>query len=102
MLAFLRPNQKLLPGQDATKDLYSLINDRAQTLTLPDGCAVIKSDHAHSVVWDDPLSALAILTKCTEPVWLRSKSPSLFSGLKHTAVSLLIPPNFVSQLPEKT
>jgi len=102
MLAVLRPNQQLVPGQDATKDLYSFINDHAQTLTLPDGCAVIQSDHAHSVVWDDPLSVLAILTKCTETVWLRSKSPSLFSGLKHTAVSLLIPPNFISQLPEKT
>ncbi len=85
---------------DPEKHLTTLINQCANALPLPEGCAVIVWHTSHDVVWSDPLTALAILSKCTQEIWLRSKSPSLISALQLRTVSLLIPPNFVSQLPK--
>ena len=80
--------------------LITLINRRAAKLPLPDGCAVIKTNPAHEVLWDDPLSALAILSKSTDTVWLRNKSPSLSEAVRRTSISLLIPPAFTDRLLE--
>ncbi len=87
-------------GERATceRRLSVLINRRAAELPLPDGCAVIKSDPAHEMLWDDALSALAILSKSTETVWLRSKSPALSLALQRSSVSLLIPSGFADLL----
>ena len=41
-----------------------------------------------------PLTALAILSKCTDTVWLRDKQPSLTGSFERGAVSLLVPPGF--------
>jgi hypothetical protein len=92
--------------QDGTQSsvnrrLITLINRRAKTLPLPDGCAVIKSQEYHQVLWDDPLSALAILSKSTDNVWLRSKSPSIHLALQRSSISLLIPLAFVGLLLEQ-
>ena len=84
---------------DAEKRLITLINERANTLPLPEGCAVITSDVSHAVLWSDPLCALAILSKCSDSIWLRSKTPSLMAAYQCGTVSLLVPPNFVNQLP---
>ena len=84
---------------DASQQLAALINQRAQDLTLPDGCAVIASLPTHPVLWPDPLAALAVLAKCTGTVWLRSKTPSLVVAVRQASVSLLVPPAFVSRLP---
>ena len=84
---------------DAAQQLAALINQRAQDLTLPDGCAVIASLPIHPVLWPDPLAALAVLAKCTGTVWLRSKTPSLVVAVRQASVSLLVPPAFVSRLP---
>jgi len=80
--------------------LITLINRRAAELPLPDGCAVIKTIPAHEVLWDDPLSALAILSKSNDTVWLRNKAPSLSEAVRRTAISLLIPPAFTDRLLE--
>jgi homoserine dehydrogenase len=88
--------------RDPTAHLRALINARADALPLPDGCAVIPAEKTHTVLWDDPLSALAILCKCADTVWLRSKNPSLLAIQQRSAVSLLVPPTFASRLPEKT
>ena len=80
--------------------LATLINRRASELPLPDGCAVIKAHPKHCVIWDDPLTVLAILSKSTETVWLRSKSPAIKSALQRDAISLLIPPAFIDRLEE--
>jgi hypothetical protein len=80
--------------------LITLINRRAAELPLPDGCAVIKTNPAHEVLWDDPLSALAILSKSTDTVWLRNKAPSLSEAVRRTSISLLIPPAFTDRLLE--
>jgi hypothetical protein len=85
--------------QDPDKRLITLINECANALPLPEGCAVIASDASHAVLWSDPLCALAILSKCTQSVWLRSKTPSLIAAQQCGPVSLLVPPNFVNQLP---
>ena len=85
--------------EDPAQQLAALINQRAQDLTLPDGCAVIASLPTHPVLWPDPLAALAVLAKCTGTVWLRSKTPSLVVAVRQASVSLLVPPAFVPQLP---
>jgi len=71
--------------------LIDLINQCADSLPLPEGCAVIAADISHEVIWPDTLSALAILSKCTDSIWLRSKSPSLVSIRDKNSVSLLVP-----------
>ncbi len=84
--------------QAATRQLNALINERAQALPLPEGCAVIVPRPEHQVLFGDLLSTLAIFSKCTESVWLRSKTPSLIAARGYKEVSLLIPPNFCAQL----
>lgn len=79
--------------------LQQLIEQRAKTLPLPDGCVTIPSHQSHAVLWSDPLSVLTILTKCTTTVWLRDKSPSLLAALDQQSVSLLVPPAFAHRLP---
>lgn len=83
-----------------TRFLQQRINKRASELSLPEGCAVLKSHPAHPVIWTDPLAALAILTKCTDTVWLRGKTPSLSPLNERRDVSLLVPPAFTAQLQE--
>ena len=82
----------------AMRQLNTLINERAQALPLPEGCAVIVPRPEHQVLFGDLLSTLAIFSKCTESVWLRSKTPSLIAARGYKEVSLLIPPNFCEQL----
>jgi hypothetical protein len=77
-----------------------LINRRAAELPLPDGCAVIKTEPKQELLWGDLLSALAVLSKSTDTVWLRSKSPSLSWALQRSSISLLIPPAFMDRLLE--
>jgi hypothetical protein len=80
--------------------LLQLINRRTTELPLPEGCAVVKSLETHARIWSDPLAALVALTKCTDSVWLRAKTPTL-SNLQHRrCVSLLVPPDFLGQLKE--
>ena len=94
-----RPAARKTGTADAAQQLAALINQRAQDLTLPDGCAVVASLPTHPVLWPDPLAALAVLAKCTGTVWLRSKTPSLVVAVRQASVSLLVPPAFVSRLP---
>ncbi len=80
--------------------LFALINHRADELPLPEGCAVMEAHDSHGVIWPDALSALSILTKCTDSIWLRSKTPSLASVKGKPSLSLLVPPLFIKQLPK--
>jgi hypothetical protein len=82
----------------AESQLIALINHRADELPLPQGCAVMAVNDSHGVIWPDALSALAILTKCTDTIWLRSKTPSLASIKGKSSLSLLVPPLFIKQL----
>jgi hypothetical protein len=84
----------------AESQLVALINHRADELPLPEGCAVMAVNDSHGVIWPDALSALAILTKCTDSIWLRSKTPSLASIKGKPTLSLLVPPLFTNQLPK--
>ena len=84
----------------AESQLVALINHRADELPLPEGCAVMAVNDSHGVIWPDALSALAILTKCTDSIWLRSKTPSLASIKGKSSLSLLVPPLFTNQLPK--
>ena len=85
---------------NATEQLAALINQRAKELPLPEGCAVIKTDATQAEIWTDALSVLAILTKCTDTIWLRSKTPSLAGARTKRTVSLLVPPLFINHLPK--
>src|SRR5688500_4055222 len=42
---------RIKPARDAGKHLCTLIDQRAQELPLPDGCAVIPIAEGHRVVW---------------------------------------------------
>ena len=79
---------------DAAQRLAALIDAHARRLPLPPGCAVVASHPCHAAPWGDPLTALAILSKCTDTVWLRDKQPSLTGSFERGAVSLLVPPGF--------
>jgi hypothetical protein len=85
-------------AQAATRQLNALINQRAQAMPLPEGCAVIVPRPEHAVLFADLLSTLAVFSKCTESIWLRSKTPSLIAARGYREVSLLIPPNFYEKL----
>jgi hypothetical protein len=93
-------------GVDAEADpelqLCALIDVRANELPLPDGCAVITALKEHRLIWADALSALAILAKCSESVWLRAKTPSLNAARARTQVTLLVPPLFADRLPKES
>ena len=90
--------QKSTSADSTVRYLVQLINQRAAELPLPEGCAVVKSLQSHEMLWPDPLAALAVLTKCTDTVWLRAKTPTLSKLLGQRCVSLLIPPGFIDAI----
>ena len=98
------PRILLWLGQDAgsrpEETLAHLIDERAAALPLPGGCAAIPPRLEHRILWWDPLSALAVLAKCSAHVWLRAKTPSLAAAIARREVSLLIPPAFAAGLPK--
>lgn len=100
ILRYLGVAQDKLPHSSPASQLRSLINKRAAELPLPPGCAVIRSSEQHPVLWGDTLATLAILSKSTDTVWLRDKTPTLSPAVTRGAVSLLVPPDFVHLLDE--
>ena len=85
---------------DPARQLVALINRRAEELPLPDGCAAIYGFKDAIRIWEDPLTALAIMSKCSESVWLRAKTPAIHAALAQRAVTLLVPPKFAARIPE--
>lgn len=85
---------------DPLRRLIELIEVRAYELPIPDGCVVIPAASEHRVLWPDVLSTLAILSKSSDSIWLRSKTPTLNAALLRRRVTLLIPPSFTNRLPE--
>jgi hypothetical protein len=87
---------------DPQRQLCALVNARANELPLPEGCVVIAALEGHRLIWADALSALAILAKCSESIWLRAKTPALNAALARTQVTLLLPPLFAGRLPKES
>lgn len=98
ILASLGLAQESTSADSAARQLVQLINQRAAELPLPEGCAVAKSLQSHETLWPDPLAALAVLTKCTDTVWLRAKTPTFSKLTGQRYVSLLIPPGFIDAI----
>ena len=73
------------------QEIIRLIDERANQLPLPDGVAAVSAALSHEQIWDDILAALAVLTKSSGAVWLRSKAPRLSVLSGRTQVSLLVP-----------
>lgn len=92
----------ITPMRAAQSQLDALIDARAAELPLPAGCAVIACQSSHRVIWQDLLTVLAVLSKCSDTLWLRDKSPSLSSALTKRRASLLVPPRFVPLLPKES
>jgi hypothetical protein len=91
------------PSGDHEQHLLALINARAEELPLPDGCVVIRRTEGEREIWKDALTALAILTKCSDVIWLRDKHPALQAAFERgAAATLLVPPLFAHRLPEVT
>jgi hypothetical protein len=85
-------------GQSPEKTLLAHIEARAAALPLPDGCVVVEKVPGAATPWPDLLSVLAVLTKCSEAVWLRAKKPSLTSLTRRRAATLLVPPMFAHRI----
>ena len=86
------------PSSDPKRQLIALINTRANELPLPGACVVIPVEEGHELIWADALSALAILSKCSDCIWLRAKDPALKAALARRQATLLVPPLFVGHL----
>ena len=84
------------------QQLIALINARANELPLPEGCAVIAALERHRLIWTDALSALAILAKSSDAIWLRNKNPALNAAMARSQVTLLVPPLFAHRLPKES
>jgi len=89
---------EIAPQGEASRQLAALINARANTLSLPDGCVVVAERPDARVLWDDPISVLAVLAKASASVWLRSKTPALHAAVQRQQVTLLVPPMFAKTL----
>jgi hypothetical protein len=90
----------LKSGSAPEKTLLDLIEARARELVLPDACVVIPTKIDHPCPWPDPLAILAVISKSSASIWLRSKTPRLSVLQKTPAISLLVPPNFADQIKE--
>ena len=88
------------PGPTPEKILLALIERRARELPVPDACVVRPPLLHHPRPWPDTLAALAIITKSSTNVWLRSKTPRLSAVNGRAAVSLLIPPACAARIEE--
>jgi hypothetical protein len=91
---------KLRTSAARRRHVEALIDQRAASVPLPEGCVVIPSLEAHPVLWSDLLTTLAVLAKCTDTLWLRERPASLVSALERARVSLLVPPAFAEALPD--
>ena len=80
--------------------LLNLIENRAKELPLPDACVVVPANPVHICPWPDPLAALAVITKSSDNVWLRHKSPRVSILRRKRSISLLVPPTFAERLGE--
>jgi hypothetical protein len=91
-------------GSDPDGTLAALIETRATELPLPGGLLVVPATAPgiHRVLWPDLLSVIAVLTKCSEHVWLRAKNPSLSAALSRRTVCLFVPPTLQHRLPPET
>lgn len=78
-------------SEDPESTLLRLINDRANSLPLPDGCGVVECREEHAQIWDDLLAQLAIICKSSSSVWLRSKTTRLTEIEERSSVSLFLP-----------
>ena len=92
-LAGISPKQR-----DPEKELICCIEARAKALDLPDGAAVADVTGADPVTLTDPVTVLAVLTKSSEAVWLREKTPRLSVLLERVEASLIVPPAFIERL----
>jgi len=88
------------PTPDPMRELERRIEARARELPLPDACLVVPAEPTHSCHFPDALSALAVLAKCSDHVWLREKSPTLSRLATRREVSLLVPPAFSARIRE--
>jgi hypothetical protein len=79
------------PERDMSTQLLTLIEAKAAALPLPDACALKTRPQKDGTADSDLLTALAILSKCSGRVWLRSKQPSLVAALDRREAWLLVP-----------
>jgi hypothetical protein len=83
---------------DPKEFLLSLIETRARELPLPEACLVVPTNSAHPSPLPDLLSALAVITKSSQSIWLRDKSPRLSALKRMGQISLLVPPGFTENI----
>ncbi len=92
-LAGIDPRQR-----GAEKMLISRIEARTRELALPDGAAVTEGTGAGPLTLTDPLTVLSVLTKSSEAVWLKAKTPRLGVLLERVRISLIVPQVFIDRM----
>jgi hypothetical protein len=88
------------PGMDPAATLAALLEARARSLPLPDGCLVLPAAQAVREARADALVAIAVIAKSSEFVWLRDKSPRLARLARVRAVALYVPAAVAAALEE--
>lgn len=99
LLRLVDPTSRIRVHALAEPELARRIDARARELPLPDGCLVTLWYETDAAPWPDVLTTLAVLSKCTDTVWLRAKPPSLEVARARVVVSLLVPPAFAAAVP---
>ena len=84
----------IAPGGAAALTLNAVIDAAAARFPLPSACVVApkRSKVAVEDRHTDLLSALVVLTKCSERIWLREKFPSLVAAFERRSVCLYLTP----------
>ena len=88
------------PGTDPPATLEALLEARARALPLADGCLVLPAPQAKRQARVDALTALVVIAKSSEFVWLRDKSPRLARLQRVRSVALYVPAAVVAALEE--
>ncbi|MFZ8887405.1 MAG: hypothetical protein ACO4AL_09350 [Steroidobacteraceae bacterium] len=88
--------------KDPSAALARLVEDRARSLPIPDGCLVMPADHAALECCIPPLVSLVVITKSSGLVWLRSKLPRFDRLTRIPAIALWLPPKAARAIEELT
>lgn len=108
---------RILDAHEGTFEdrLAHLLDHHAETLPLPGACIVLEAFEqgppkdpnaskvrSRSVTWWDPVTVMAVFTKSSDSLWLRSKTPLLSRIEARRRLTLFIPKTHVAAVRQAT
>ena len=91
MLRALGDERARIPKEIAERDLYEMIEERARRLNIPFVASVIDQALPGDTVCTDPLTVITVLSKSSNHVFIRDKSPNLYAIRGDRSVVLILP-----------